>query len=194
MVNAFPSQGLNVSTDGDSTNFWASFPIFDHSYNKIIFFLSLRKIPRFWAYCLLFYDFALPRRVWIYLPYSLSLGSCRQLSLLILRLKSSSFSLSNVLCSKPLPIEHCLQCGIIYELAERALHPTGQVINEGIEQYWSRYCATMDIASHCLSAGLCTTDHNTLSPAVCVGAVLKTLYARSPWMWTGHCYSAGAHP
>ena len=71
------------------------------------------------------------------------------------------------------------QFGIIYELAERGLHPTGQVINKGTEEYWSQNCSTRDVTSNLLSAGLCNPDHNTLSLEVCIGALVKTLDSRS---------------
>ena len=82
-------------------------------------------------------------------------------------------------CSRPLTIECSLQFGIMYELAERALRPAGQGINKGIEKYWSHYCSTRDVASNRLSVELCATDHTSLSLAVCMGALLKTLYPRS---------------
>lgn len=55
---------------------------------------------------------------------------------------------------------------VIYKLSESACHPSDQVVSEDIKQSWHWYKSLWDSTSKRPSLGLCTADHNCLSPAI----------------------------
>lgn len=60
----------------------------------------------------------------------------------------------------------CFPFNVIYKLDEGACHPSDQVLNEDIQQSWHQYKSLWDSTSKRPSLGLCSADHNCLSPAI----------------------------